>query len=110
MIVLLKEKCIIKGGTTCIIYTICDLKLCFLFLLYIFFYQYVCALAIEPTTFCSANVLMQCSNTEPQEHNSTTASSSSRTTSGSSMFIEIIYIYIFLFIFIFLFFFLFFFL
>ncbi len=30
-----------------------------------FFYQYVCSLGIEPTTFA---LLMQCSTTEPQEH------------------------------------------
>ncbi len=32
---------------------------------YTFFYQYVCSLGIEPTTFV---LLMQCSTTEPQEH------------------------------------------
>ncbi len=31
-----------------------------------FFYQYVCSLGIEPTTFWTHN-LMQCSTTEPQE-------------------------------------------
>ncbi len=30
-----------------------------------FFYQYVCSLGIEPTTFA---LLTQCSTTEPQEH------------------------------------------
>ncbi len=35
-----------------------------LFRLYIF-YQYVCSLRIEPTTFA---LLMQSSTTEPQEH------------------------------------------
>ncbi len=34
------------------------------FRLYIF-YQYVCSLGIEPTTFA---LLTQCSTTEPQEH------------------------------------------
>ncbi len=32
---------------------------------YTFFYQYVCSLGIEPTTFA---LLTQCSTTEPQEH------------------------------------------
>ncbi len=31
----------------------------------LFFYQYVCSLGIEPTTFA---LLTQCSTTEPQEH------------------------------------------
>ncbi len=31
----------------------------------IHFYQYVCSLGIEPTTFA---LLMQCSTTEPQDH------------------------------------------
>ncbi len=32
----------------------------------IHFFQYVCSLGIEPTTFFA--LLMQCSTTEPQEH------------------------------------------
>ncbi len=35
-------------------------------LVFTFFYQYVCSLGIEPTTFA---LLTQCSTTEPQEHN-----------------------------------------
>ncbi len=35
-----------------------------IFMLYMF-YQYVCSLGIEPTTFCA---ITQCSTIEPQEH------------------------------------------
>ncbi len=37
----------------------------------LFFYQYVCSLGIEPTTFC---LLTQCSTTEPQEYRPNTFS------------------------------------